>query len=213
MTIKTILNIASAFGISACLASMPANASHSDVEDALRNHPEFSSFYQALMDTGVMSELQSGVDYTVFAPTNEAFAALIHDHSTCFNSMECKAEMASIVRNHIVPGDIRVSDVALHQGGLFSLGHRFTPIGRPNRSDYTVEGQIIHYTATFNGGRLYTVDGIIANKYELESLNAAIPHVQVSRHKTTIPDPACGEVGCPDALTETTTTYHSIIVP
>ena len=47
-------------------------------------------FYQALLNTGVASELNENTEYTVFAPTNAAFTEIQPRAYPCFYSAQCR---------------------------------------------------------------------------------------------------------------------------
>jgi len=202
--------------ISACalLSTMAATtcyANNENVENALKNQPDLSSFYQVLVATGVNNELHADSDYTIFAPTNDAMAKLNQSKYSCFNTPKCQAQTAAVVRNHIVVGKIDMDDAAKRKGGLYTLGARFVTIGA-SRMDYTVDKGDVLSASEFDSGMLYSIDNVIANPRELASIQypqyANIPERITTTSETTIADPSCGAAGCPDALTQTTTIIH-----
>ena len=156
----------------ACVAS-PAMARNTVVEDALRSRPDLSSFYQGLVSTGVINELQEGKSYTVFAPTNEAFARLSPAEYPCFYSVECRQDVAQVLRNHIVPGEKHVADLSegnARQAGimsLFSINDHHIIASEPYRGTYEVNGQAIVSENQLAGGVLYKVDGVLASQRDM----------------------------------------------
>ena len=155
----------------------PALADNPKIEEALRSRPELSSFYQAIVNTGVNHELENGSTYTIFAPTNEAFAKISPQSYPCFYSATCRTEVAGVVRNHIVPGEVHLSDASRYKGGLYSMDKRFVTIGKDHRNDfqqadnsYTVDGSNVISTNSLGTSMLYKIDGVIANDRELSTL-------------------------------------------
>lgn len=200
------------------LVSTVAYADNVSVENAIKNRADLSTFYQALVNTGVNRELSENRRYTVFAPTNEAFARIRQDSYPCFYMTACRAEVAQILRNHIVPGDVYMADAVKQKGGVFSISNRKVNVSEPFRNDYAVDGQNVLYTSWFNSGILYKIDGVIANPRELSSLQFPDYAYLQGREVTTttqktIPDPSCAPEGCPDRVTETTTITRPLLSP
>lgn len=194
-----------ATALAACFVVVhPARGDNAKVENAIKNRADLSSFYQALVDTGVVHELNADTSYTVFAPTNDAFAMLTRDKYPCFYDMQCRSQIAEILRNHFVPGENYVSDAAQRKGGVYSIDHRFIPVGETSQNNYTVGGHSVTYMTGLGGSVLYKINGVIANERELAELTIAIPLRTTESVTHTIPDPACGAAGCPDRVTEVT---------
>ncbi len=151
-------------------ATTSAYANSATIEDALKSREDLSMFYQALMNSGVAEELESGSSYTVFAPTNEAFEKKFSKEKyPCFYSPECKAEVADIVRNHIVKGNYYISDA---RGALPNLDRKFINVSESSRNTYYVAGKHVETTHTLVGGTLYEIDGVIADDLELLRLES-----------------------------------------
>jgi uncharacterized surface protein with fasciclin (FAS1) repeats len=144
-----------------------AQASNSTIEDALKSRDDLSTFYRALVDTGVAGELEEGASYTVFAPTNEAFAKLSQERYPCFHAPECKRDLAEVLRNHIVPGERHLGDVAKGNGGLHSISKTFISVGQPTRDNFVVGGKQVIRSSGLFGSLLYKLDGVIATPLEL----------------------------------------------
>ena len=130
----------------------PAYGDNVGVENAIKSRPDLSTFYQALVNTGVNHELQEGRSYTVFAPTNKAFARISQQQYPCFYMTECRAQVAAIVRDHIVPGKIYIDDAMNQQGGVNTIGGNFIRAGKTSRiagkvseGDFTIAGNDVIY--------------------------------------------------------------------
>jgi len=183
--------------------SVPALANNERIESAVKSRQELASFYEAMMVTGVNQELSPNASYTVFAPNNEAFAAIGKDQFPCFYSAQCTAQIADIVRNHIVKNEEYVADVVNQKGVLFSIDKRQLPIGMPNPNKYTVDGRNIVRTNGLVGSMLYTIDGVIANQQELAMFT--VPVSKTVSQKVISYSPV-GSVDGKTTVVETTTT-------
>jgi uncharacterized surface protein with fasciclin (FAS1) repeats len=188
--------------LSISLFASSAYAGNAAIEDALKSRDDLSMFYQAMVNTGVMNEL-SGGSYTVFAPTNDAFAKLTAERYPCFYSPECKEEVAEIIRNHIVEGEQHLGDVARGNGGLHSINKRFISIAQPTRDNFSVDGHEVLRSSGLFGSVLYKIDGVIANPIELSRTER--PPYTMEKQATTdtaTPSTDCPENDCGDTRPE-----------
>ena len=170
-------------GVVMSLFAVGAHADDSTVEAAIASRPELSQFNLALHKTGVINEL-NGTNYTVFAPNNAAFAKLTKRKYPCLYSPECTDEVAEIVRNHIVPGEVHVSD-SVRGDAVFSIDQTHLHVFEPHKGRYTVEGKKIVSQNQLAGNMLYVIDGVIADKDELSDLESLPPQPIVFNVPTT----------------------------
>lgn len=82
---------------------------HTIVETAIAN-PDFSTLVTALKAAGLVDTLSGEGPFTVFAPTNEAFAKIPED--TLAAVLADSEKLTSILTYHVVPGKVMASDVA-----------------------------------------------------------------------------------------------------
>jgi len=152
-----------------------AQANNSRVEEALKNRPDLSVFYQGLINTGVINELKENTSYTVFAPTNAAFDKLPPDKYPCFYSTTCQHQAAEILRNHIVPGEKHLSDLGTHPGGimsLFAIDDEHIIASEPFKDQYEINGRKVISESQLLGGVLYRIDGVLATPRDMVQFTA-----------------------------------------
>lgn len=81
-----------------------------DVVDTLSEVPVFSTLVSLLVESGLDYELRKGGPFTVFAPTNSAFASLLDPHG--FKMLapllrpENREELKSLLAYHVMKGEI-----------------------------------------------------------------------------------------------------------
>jgi uncharacterized surface protein with fasciclin (FAS1) repeats len=90
--------------------SAVATASKNIVQIAESN-PDFSTLVSALSAAGLVSTLEGPGPFTVFAPTNAAFAALPAGTLQTLLEPANKAELTSILTYHVVAGDLKAADI------------------------------------------------------------------------------------------------------
>jgi uncharacterized surface protein with fasciclin (FAS1) repeats len=93
------------------LAATPLAASDSqkDIVDTAVAAGSFTTLVKALQAAGLVETLKGAGPFTVFAPTDEAFAKL--PAGTLEGLLKDKAKLASILTYHVVPGKVMASDV------------------------------------------------------------------------------------------------------
>ena len=149
-------------------ASMAASAEATAgniVEVASANN-DFSTLVTAVSAAGLAETLQGAGPFTVFAPTNEAFAALPPGVLDKLLLPENKDVLAKVLTYHVVPGQVMAADVT--DGDVA-----------------TVEGQTVTLSTadgvTVNGAKVITADVLTSNGV-IHAIDAVIlpPDVDVA---------------------------------
>lgn len=81
-----------------------------DIVGTAASVPIFSTFVSLLQDSGLDYELSKGGPFTVFAPTNDAFASLLNPHGFATLGSLLRPENRDALRNvlayHVVKGNV-----------------------------------------------------------------------------------------------------------
>jgi transforming growth factor-beta-induced protein len=91
-------------------AAAEAMASMDVVATAMANE-NFTTLCAAVKAAGLVEALQGDGPFTIFAPTNEAFAALPAGTVENLLKPENKAKLQAILTYHVVPGKVMAADV------------------------------------------------------------------------------------------------------
>ena len=103
----------SALALVAALAlSVPARAADKDIVDTAVAAGNFKTLAAALQAAGLVDTLKGKGPFTVFAPTDEAFAKLPAGTVEDLLKPENKAKLVAILTYHVVPGQVMAADVA-----------------------------------------------------------------------------------------------------
>lgn len=113
--IRSILASASALA----LIAAPAIADHhkddyekKDIVDTAVAAGSFSTLVTAVQTAGLVETLKGDGPFTVFAPTDEAFAALPEGTVESLLLEENRDQLTQILTYHVVPGKVMSSDIA-----------------------------------------------------------------------------------------------------
>src|SRR3954447_6198486 len=102
----------SALALVATLAlSVPSRAADKDIVDTAVAAGSFKTLAAALKAAGLVDTLKGAGPFTVFAPTDEAFAKLPAGTVENLLKPENKAKLAAILTYHVVPGAVTAADV------------------------------------------------------------------------------------------------------
>lgn len=81
------------------------------ITDIVADTPEFSTLLTAVSEAGLAETLADEGPYTVFAPTDEAFAALPEGTLESLLEPKNQEQLQGILTYHVVPAEIMAADV------------------------------------------------------------------------------------------------------
>ncbi len=116
-----------------------------DIVDNAVNSKDHTTLVAAVKAAGLVDTLKGPGPFTVFAPTNEAFAALPAGTVDTLLKPENKAMLTKILTYHVVPGKLTAASL-----------RRAIKAGHGSASLTTVEGDPL--TATEVGKKIYITD-------------------------------------------------------
>lgn len=97
----------------AAFLAMPAMADHhgmkKDIVDTAKDAGSFSTLITALEAAGLVETLQGEGPFTVFAPTDEAFAAIPEDQLNAL--LADREQLTAVLTYHVVSGKVMAADV------------------------------------------------------------------------------------------------------
>jgi uncharacterized surface protein with fasciclin (FAS1) repeats len=146
---RTILAAAAAFAIS---GSAIASSHQADIVDTAVAAGSFETLVAAVQAAGLVDTLKGDGPFTVFAPTDEAFAALPEGTVESLLQEENRDQLISILTYHVVPGAVMSGDL---EDGMMAA---------------TVEGSEV----TFTLGDGAMVDGANIIQADIEASNGVI---------------------------------------
>ncbi len=110
MNRKMLIAAGTAFALSA-----PAAALADDIVDVAAGAGSFDTLVAAVQAAGLEETLRGEGPFTVFAPTDEAFAALPEGTVASLLEEENRDQLVAILTYHVVPGAVMSSDIAGQQ--------------------------------------------------------------------------------------------------
>ncbi len=121
---KTSLIAKSTAALAAVILATSAQASscsstkeNKDIVAVAAGNGSFSTLVAAVKAAGLVETLQGTGPFTVFAPTDEAFAKLPAGTVESLLKPENKQKLIAILTYHVVPGKVMAADVKTMQAG------------------------------------------------------------------------------------------------
>ncbi|MGL4576327.1 MAG: fasciclin domain-containing protein, partial [Burkholderiaceae bacterium] len=97
------------------------------IVDVAKGNPSFSILVEAVVAAGLADTLSGKGPFTVFAPTNDAFAALLHElHVTKEQLLANKALLTKVLTYHVVPAQVLSTQIPFDQPVKSVQGETFT---------------------------------------------------------------------------------------
>lgn len=166
MNLKSLKNLAAAVLATSFIAVGPSFAqTPGTVVDIAVGSPDHTTLVAAVTAAGLVETLSGDGKFTVFAPTNDAFAKLPEGTVDTLLLPESKATLTKVLTAHVVAGEIRSADlvekIKAHHG-------RF--------NFQTVSGDAL--TAMLKGAHVYIFDesggAALVTAADLESGNGVV---------------------------------------
>ena len=142
-----------ALALTGTTAMADGHGSKMDIVDTAVSAGSFSTLVTAVQAAGLVETLKGEGPFTVFAPTDQAFAALPEGTVETLLMPENRDQLIAVLTYHVVPGKVMSSDLA---------GKKLTA--------ETVNGQSVEINA-FSGVK---VDNASVTKADIEASNGVI---------------------------------------
>ncbi|MFM2355345.1 MAG: hypothetical protein RLZZ528_1081, partial [Pseudomonadota bacterium] len=112
MNRRFALRSLAAASILAVVAACTQTATEPDIVDIAAGNENFSTLVAAVKAAGLVETLKGDGPFTVFAPTNEAFAALPAGTVESLLKPENKDQLIKVLTYHVVPGAVTSDQLA-----------------------------------------------------------------------------------------------------
>lgn len=132
-------------------------ATAADLVETAASAGSFKTFVAALKSAGAAASLKEPGPFTVFAPTDEAFAKL--PPGTWAAVMKDKDRLAKVLAHHVVPGRILVRDV---KPGKVQTAYGEPIVLKSDNGKITVnEANVTQSDVTADNGVIHAIDTVV----------------------------------------------------
>ncbi|MBC7180470.1 MAG: fasciclin domain-containing protein [Roseovarius sp.] len=148
----------------AALMAGPAFADNhgKDIVDIAAGNESFSTLVAAVQAADLVDTLKGEGPFTVFAPTNDAFAALPAGTVEDLLKPENKDKLTAILTYHVVPGKVMSGDLS---DGMTATTVQGTDVTIGTTDGVTVDGaKVVQADIEASNGVIHVIDTVILPK-------------------------------------------------
>jgi len=150
--------LATAVAVTA-LASTPLRASEADIVDTAVAAGSFNTLVAAVTAAGLTETLKGEGPFTVFAPTDAAFAKLPAGTVDELLQPENKAKLVKILTYHVVPGKVMSSDL---QNGMMAKTVEGSEVTIKTQPEVMVgDARVTQADIGASNGVIHVIDSVI----------------------------------------------------
>lgn len=146
------------------ITSLAANAGSygkkKDIVDIAASNSDFSTLVAAVKAAGLVDTLKSNGPFTVFAPTNEAFAKLPEGTVESLLKPENKDKLISILTYHVVPGKVYAKQVVSLSDAKTVEGSKIA-INTANGKVMVDNANVVKTDIKAKNGVIHVIDSVI----------------------------------------------------
>ena len=158
-----IRNIAAAAAFAVSSFALSAQAFAADIVDTAVSAGNFKTLVAAVQAAGLVDTLKGAGPFTVFAPTDEAFAKLPAGTVDDLLKPENKDKLVAILTYHVVPGKVMAADVAGKEMMVKSV--EGSEIDVKGKDGVTVDqAKVIKADIVTDNGVIHVIDAVIMPK-------------------------------------------------
>ena len=140
--------------------STAATATHEKTLVAIAaGNKNFTTLVAAVKAAGLVEALNGDGPFTIFAPTNEAFAKLPAGTVESLLKPENKDKLAAILKYHVVPGKVMAADVTT--GEALTLQGSTLEIKVANGAVTIDKAQVVTTDIVGSNGVIHVIDSVI----------------------------------------------------
>jgi uncharacterized surface protein with fasciclin (FAS1) repeats len=140
------------------MKQQPSMAQHMDIVDTAVAAGSFKTLVTAVKEAGLVETLKSPGPFTVFAPTDEAFAKL--PHGTLDGLLKDKEQLKAVLLYHVVPGKVMAADVVkLHSAK--TAGGATVPVKVEHGKVFVGPAQVVKTDIAATNGVIHVIDTVL----------------------------------------------------
>jgi len=156
--LKRFLVLITAVAALALPVSSAAAAPSKNIVETAASKPQFSTLVSLVKKAGLVGVLSGKTNYTVFAPTNAAFAKV--PKKTLNELSKDKAKLKKVLLYHVLPGKVPASKVLKLESAKTAEGSKVTFSVR-GKSAFVNEAKIVKTDIRCSNGIIHAISGVL----------------------------------------------------
>lgn len=145
------------FAAGLVLAGAASLASAADIVDTAISAGQFKTLVKAVQEAGLVETLKGKGPFTVFAPTDEAFAKL--PAGTLDALLKDKSKLTQVLTYHVVPGKVTAAQV--RPGSVKTVQGQSLEVRTQGGSVMVDEAKVIKTDVMASNGVIHVIDTVV----------------------------------------------------
>jgi len=168
MIARSLIALALSLGLVIGVANANSHETPATVVDIATSNDDFSTLVAAVLEADLAGVLSGEGPFTVFAPTNDAFAAALEALGITAEELLASPDLGAILTYHVVAGNLLAADViaAIEAGGGTAV------VETVNGASITVE--IVDGNVVINGTATVIMTDLVAGNGVVHVIDAVI---------------------------------------
>ena len=142
-------------------AMAPAQAADMDIVDTAVSAGSFNTLVAAVQAAGLVETLKGKGPFTVFAPTDEAFAALPEGTVETLLKPENKDKLVQILTYHVVPAKVMSSELAGKRTQVLTVEGDRVGVNAMGNSVRVGNGKVVTADVGASNGVIHVIDTVL----------------------------------------------------
>ena len=143
------------------MLAMAGAANAADIVDTAADAGSFNTLVAAVKAAGLVETLKGEGPFTVFAPTDEAFAKLPEGTVENLLKPENKEQLVAILTYHVVPGKTMSSDIAGRQLEVATVQGDTVTIDASDGAVTVDDATVVKADVEADNGVIHVIDTVI----------------------------------------------------
>jgi len=144
----------------AALAAATSAAFAADIVDTAVSAGQFKTLVKAIQTAGLVDTLKSKGPFTVFAPTDEAFAKL--PAGTLESLLQDKQKLAAVLTYHVVPGKVMAAQVK--PGAVKTVQGQALTVSAAGGGVMVDNAKVVKTDIAADNGVIHVIDTVVLPK-------------------------------------------------
>lgn len=144
------------------MTAASTSTANKDLVAVAQGNDQFKTLVAALKAAELVSVLQGEGPFTVFAPTDEAFAKLPKGTVENLLKPENRAQLVAILKYHVVPGKVMAADVKT--GSVKTANGKNVQLTADSKGVKVNEATVIKADVVADNGVIHVIDTVILPK-------------------------------------------------
>ncbi len=168
MIVRSLAALALTLGLVIGVANASGHSTPDTVVDIATSNDDFSTLVAAVVEADLAGVLSGEGPFTVFAPTNDAFAAALEALGISAEELLASPDLGAILTYHVVAGNLLAADVlaAVEAGGGTAM------VETVNGASITVE--VVDGNVVIDGTATVIMTDLVAGNGVVHVIDAVI---------------------------------------